>query len=218
MWKGPTKLIMKWPHLSYSIQNKLKLVNTINKPMKQPNNIVLISKRGICQLNNFGMLEVLLKGLWHTRIRIMSTNFTKSTESLVCPFCICKPLAFSMHKKMWLGVWNFAPNNLVASFLSTSFLKFTTSCQSFTSQQHVKLFSTSRALVFKLLWSNKNPIEHEPWHICFFSFPMCCNNGYVSDKFVAPITCQSKTPFEWLKCMSTILLHEHMCNFFEYLV
>jgi hypothetical protein len=30
--------------------------------MKQPNNIVMISKRGICQLNNFGMLEVLEKG------------------------------------------------------------------------------------------------------------------------------------------------------------
>jgi hypothetical protein len=29
--------------------------------MKQPNNIVVISKRGICQLNNFGMLEVYKK-------------------------------------------------------------------------------------------------------------------------------------------------------------
>ncbi len=38
---------------------KLKLVNTINEPMKQPNNITVISKKGICQLNNFGMLEVL---------------------------------------------------------------------------------------------------------------------------------------------------------------
>jgi hypothetical protein len=34
-------------------------VATINKPMKQPNNIAMISKRGICQLNNFGILEVL---------------------------------------------------------------------------------------------------------------------------------------------------------------
>jgi hypothetical protein len=59
MWKGSTKFIMKWPHLSYSIQKKLKSINTINKPMKQPKNITMISKRGIYQLNNFGMLEVL---------------------------------------------------------------------------------------------------------------------------------------------------------------
>jgi hypothetical protein len=26
----------------------------------------------------------------------------------------------------------------------------------------VKLFSTSEAPIFKLLWSSKNPIEHEP--------------------------------------------------------
>jgi hypothetical protein len=36
-----------------------KSINTINKPMKQLNNITVISKRGICQLNNFGMLKVL---------------------------------------------------------------------------------------------------------------------------------------------------------------
>ncbi len=47
-WKSPTKLIMEWPHLSYSIQKKFKLVNIINKPMKQPNNISVILKRGIC--------------------------------------------------------------------------------------------------------------------------------------------------------------------------
>jgi hypothetical protein len=32
------------------------------KPMKQPNNIVVISKTGICQLNNFEMLKVSSKG------------------------------------------------------------------------------------------------------------------------------------------------------------
>jgi hypothetical protein len=37
----------------------------------------------------------------------------------------------------------------------------------------VKLLSTSRAPIFKLLWLSKNPIEHEPWHIYFFSFPIC---------------------------------------------
>ncbi len=104
MWKGPTKLIMKWPHLSYSIQNKLKSVNIINKPMKQPNNIVMISKRGICQLHNFGMLEVLEKRFWHTRIRTMPTNFARATESSVCPFYSCKPLTFQCTKDVAWGM------------------------------------------------------------------------------------------------------------------
>jgi hypothetical protein len=49
-------------HFSYSIQKKLKSININNKPMKQLNNIVVISKRKICKFNNFGMLEVLWKG------------------------------------------------------------------------------------------------------------------------------------------------------------
>jgi hypothetical protein len=38
---------------------EIEINKHINKPMKQPNNIVVISKWGICQLNNFGMLKVL---------------------------------------------------------------------------------------------------------------------------------------------------------------
>jgi len=213
MWKGPTKLVMKWPHLSYSIQKKLKSINIVNKPIKQPNNIVVISKTRICQLNNFEMLKVLSKGCWHTIIGNIFANFVRTTKSLMCPFYTCRPPTFLMHKKMWLGVWNSAPNIMGSSSLSTSFLRFTTSRQSSTSQWHVELLSTSWTPVFKLLWSNKNPIEHECWHICFFSFfPMCCNIGYFSIKFIMPNICQSITPFDLLKCMSIILLHQHMCN------
>jgi len=28
---------------------------------------------------------------------------------------------------------------------------------------------------FQVLWSSENPIEHELWHICLFSFHMCYN-------------------------------------------
>jgi hypothetical protein len=146
------------------------------------------------------------------------TNFARAIKSSVCPFCTCKPPTFSVYKKMWFQVWNSSPNNLVASFLSTSFLRFTTSYQSFVSRQHVKILSTLGALVFKLLWLSENPIEHELWHICFLSFPMRYNIGYLSVKFVALNTYQSITPFDWLKCLSIVLLHEHMHDFFEYLV
>ncbi len=148
----------------------------------------------------------------------MLANFVRAIKSSMCPFYICRPRACSVHKKMWPRVWNSLPNILASSSLSISFLKFTTSSQSSTSRQHVKLLSTSWAPIFKLLWLNKNPIEHEPWHICFFSFPMCCNIGYFSVKFVMLNTCQSKTPFDLLKCSSIALFHEHMCNFFEYFV
>jgi hypothetical protein len=68
------------------------------------------------------------------------------------------------------------------------------------------------------LWSSKNPIEHEPWHICFFAFAMCYNIGYFSIKFIMPNICQSRTPFDLLKCLSIALLHEHMGIFFECIV
>ncbi len=118
---------------------------------------------------------------------------------------------------MWLGVWNSSANSIAASFLSTSFLRFTTSCQSSTSWWHVKILSTLETPIFKLLWSNENPTEHELWHIYFLSLPMRCNIGYFFIKFVAFNICQSKTSFDWLKCLSTSLLHEHTFNFFEYL-
>ncbi len=140
--------------------------------------------------------QVLYKGFWDTKIKSMLTSFAKATESSMCPFHTCKPPTFSMHETMWPKVWNSSPNNLVASYLSTSFFRLTTSYQSSTSQWHVKLLSTSRAPIFKLLWSIKNPIKHKPWHIYFFSFPMCCNIGYFSIKFVVPNTYQSKTPFD----------------------
>jgi hypothetical protein len=78
------------------------------------------------------MLEVLQERFWHTRIKTMFANFIRATESSMCPFYTCKPTTFTMHKKKWLSIWNSSPNNLDASYLSTSFFMFTTSCQNST--------------------------------------------------------------------------------------
>jgi hypothetical protein len=44
-------------HFSYSIQKKLKSINTINKPMKQPNNIAVISKGKYASLTTLECLR-----------------------------------------------------------------------------------------------------------------------------------------------------------------
>jgi len=67
---------------------------------------------------------------------------------------------------------NSSLNNLAIFSLSTSFLKFTTSYQNFKTRQHVKLFSTLGALIFKSCDQVKIPLS---MRFCTFaSSPFPC--------------------------------------------